>query len=538
MFFLFIIPCITFLIYYPALYGGFFSDDYGQIVNNIYIRSLGNTAQFFQGGTFYFDGADGLGGMYYRPLMTLAYSIVYHLFGLNAYYFHLIQLGLHIINGYLVYLLMDRLLKDKLISLIMSALFLMHPVNVEAVSYIADFQDVLSFLFGVGAVVYVLDSRFSISRMGVSLLLIFLSLMSKETGIVYIVVLYLVYELFHSKKFAPHLLKFFGAVLVSVVFYIFMRCGVGGICLVSATEPMGSMSFFNRVMHIPIVLQYYLHILFYPSRIAVLQQWHLTQYTLQNFIIPLIETSIVFLSLILIPFGMYKWRNRLNPSILTRWFDTPGYGRVYVFFFLWIFVGLIPYIHLIPLDAIVADRWFYMPIVGVLGLAGSLIVTFGIQRNSYLIGIMIVSLIVFGGRSYVRNLDWADHLRLYARDSRVSPGSGSLENNYGAELVKAGRYREAEARFRSAVSINPKNPIFWSNLGEMAERRGDSDEALEYYSRSVKEGKWPFAFERYYLLLLKSGKFEDASDFLELVAIPTFPHHTLFQRYLSDQKRE
>ena len=81
-------------IYFPALFNGFIWDDEEQIVNNFLIRLLSNWPKFFTGGTF--PGLDGnLVGLYFRPLTTLITSLIYQVFNLNAWGYHLVQIIFH-----------------------------------------------------------------------------------------------------------------------------------------------------------------------------------------------------------------------------------------------------------------------------------------------------------------------------------------------------------------------------------------------------------------------------------------------------------
>src|SRR6266699_3573701 len=69
------------IIYFNSLFNGFVGDDAGQIINNTAAHSISNILLFFRGSTFSLEGSNI--GLYYRPLTTLIYSIIYSLFGPN-----------------------------------------------------------------------------------------------------------------------------------------------------------------------------------------------------------------------------------------------------------------------------------------------------------------------------------------------------------------------------------------------------------------------------------------------------------------------
>src|SRR5258706_11096652 len=97
-----IIIILGFLVYFNTLFGGFVWDDLLQIRLNSFVQSLNNIPLFFHHSTFTFDGRT-LHGMYYRPLMMVSFTLIYSLFGLQPFFFHLLQISLFIINSILVF---------------------------------------------------------------------------------------------------------------------------------------------------------------------------------------------------------------------------------------------------------------------------------------------------------------------------------------------------------------------------------------------------------------------------------------------------
>src|SRR5690606_25808387 len=81
----------------------------------------------------------------YAPINQLYYSTLYHFFGYNAFVFHTGSVFFHLLNGILVYLFIKRLSDVltlpqgtvPLIPLATAVLFVVHPVTVESVAWIA-----------------------------------------------------------------------------------------------------------------------------------------------------------------------------------------------------------------------------------------------------------------------------------------------------------------------------------------------------------------------------------------------------------------
>src|SRR5258708_40257019 len=76
---------IGLVVYFNSLFNGFIGDDYGQLVNNTSVHSISNIGQFFSNSTFNnstvsnigSNGGSNLSGIYYKPLLSSVYSILY-----------------------------------------------------------------------------------------------------------------------------------------------------------------------------------------------------------------------------------------------------------------------------------------------------------------------------------------------------------------------------------------------------------------------------------------------------------------------------
>jgi Flp pilus assembly protein TadD len=73
----------------------------------------------------------------YQPLPVLSFAINYATTGLNTLPMHLVNLGFHLLNIILVYQLFRKLTRNSNISLVISLIFAIHPMNVEAVTWIS-----------------------------------------------------------------------------------------------------------------------------------------------------------------------------------------------------------------------------------------------------------------------------------------------------------------------------------------------------------------------------------------------------------------
>lgn len=83
----------------------------------------------------------------YIPLTFLSYQLNFLVHGLDPFGYHLTNILLHGLNAILVWRILRRWLKDEWLAFAGAALFAIHPLNTEAVVWIAARKDVLSAFF-------------------------------------------------------------------------------------------------------------------------------------------------------------------------------------------------------------------------------------------------------------------------------------------------------------------------------------------------------------------------------------------------------
>ena len=123
------------VVYFNSLFGEFVWDDIPQVVFSPLVTSLSVIPEIFSISQV---------NIFYRPFFLSYLTIVNVISHGNVFFFHIFQLGMHIINAILVFLIFRKYFKE-IIALVLSLIFLVHPINVEAVSYISAVSDVIVF---------------------------------------------------------------------------------------------------------------------------------------------------------------------------------------------------------------------------------------------------------------------------------------------------------------------------------------------------------------------------------------------------------
>lgn len=511
--YIFLLIFIGLIVFFNSLFNGFVWDDEEQVLNNTLIHSFGNFFQFFNSSTFNTGGTGSLGGLYYKPLMTAFFSLMYTIFGPNPFFFHLFQVTLHIINSIFVFLIFGLLFKNtnkNLSAFILALLFLIHPINTEAVVYISDLQDILFFFFGIIAFWRVINYKLcSVREYLILFILLLFSLLSKETGVLFLCVISLYILLFLRKKLWPYIITVF----FSVGVYSILRFLVAGIFFNKhGLSPITTMPFTERLISVPKLTLFYLKTFIYPVDLAINQHWVVKNFSVNEFYLPLIISSAVLGILIIIGVYFYIKKNQ--------------FSTLYIFFLLWFLGGLIMHVHIIfPLDLTVSDRWFYFPMIGLLGMIGIIIQQIKIKKKwlkKILIVCLIILIAVFSLRTIIRNTNWKDGLTLYSNDINISKDAFDLENNLGVELYRAGKFDEAEIHFANSVKLAPGWWTNWNNLGAMLERKNDLTGAKKYYQKAVDNGQYYLAYENLAKIYLRTESPENTITFTEksLIILP------------------
>ncbi|MGH7204521.1 MAG: hypothetical protein ACREHC_08850 [Candidatus Levyibacteriota bacterium] len=499
---------IGILVYANSFFNNFIADDSGQLLDNPLVHSISNFFIFFQSGSFGSEGS-GSAGIYYKPIFSLFLSIIYSMFGANAFFFHLIQLLLHVTNSVLVYLLLQKFLRKPL-SFLLAAIFLVHPINNETVVYVSDMQEVLFFLFGMIGLLLSMKKELGYKRICLIQLFLLLSLLAKETGILFVLVTNITVFYSARKQWKTFLFSTF----LSLVVYSFLRFILAGIYFNQSTiNPIMAASFTERLFSIPTIFVYYITTFLFPKELLFNQQWVVTNPTFSNFGLPLIITVIFFLVLgLLVTFVI---RKHSKQTFIT------------LFFLAWFCMGIIIHLQLVPLDATIADRWFYFPIVGLLALLGlgleSLIKKpFNHNKRITFISISLILLLLLSVRSIIRNTNWQNPITLYTHDIPLMQPNFSLENALAYEYFKAGDKNDAFYHAKKSVGIF-RNFVNLTNLGALYAQVGDYPTAKKFYAEATANNpRFYLASENMAVLLVKQGSKKEANNFLKK-ALVTFP---------------
>ncbi|MDP3799934.1 MAG: hypothetical protein Q8Q90_00745, partial [bacterium] len=145
---------LSFLIFGNGISGEFVFDDATVVQNRPDIKDAGNFFNLFISPYHQNTPKSGL----YRPFTMATYSLNHNIFGSSPVGFHIVNIVIHALNSFLVFWLINWLLKSRSVAYISSLLFLLHPIHTEAVTSIVGRAELLAFFWSL-AVIYLLSKN-------------------------------------------------------------------------------------------------------------------------------------------------------------------------------------------------------------------------------------------------------------------------------------------------------------------------------------------------------------------------------------------
>lgn len=502
-FFLFI---ISFLIYINSIFNPFIWDDISLIKENYLIRSLRNIPIFFK--TPLYKGL-GISSPFYRPLQNILYALIYKFFQLNPIPYHLLNIFFHGGCAVLFFLLLKEIYGEK-IAFLASLLWAVHPINTESVTYISGLADPLFLFFGLlGIYTYSLlvssykersDNKKQVKSLFsvISCMFFIFSLISKETGILFLPLFFL--YLYSTNNIKREEIKNY--ILISsifIIYFIFRQTILnfgkfGG----AVTEKV---QFLHRFYTGFAVFLIYLSILFFPFILSMERH------------IPYIKTpkNIDFVAgLIFFLLSIYfLYKNRKDKKILFA-------GTLFLLNFLFhsnIFI---------PLNGNIREHWMYL---GSIGIFISIILLLEINKKEKLKIILLIFLFSFYGlRTVLRNYDWKEPEKFYLKSIKHFPEATLLWNNLGNLYLEKGLYDEANKCFEKSLSLTPNYIAPLIGLGISYYCKGNFEISEKILKRVIeKNPDIPFSYFYLGLIYNKRGDYKKGIEYL-LTSIKIYPN--------------
>jgi len=472
--------------YSPALQGDFLWDDGYLVGQNPFFKSPIFIFEVFKHYLF----LDSF-SIYYRPVQNITYMFDYWLWGHNPFGYHLSNVCLHVFTACLLFVLLKAVIPSivtnaelgesdgshdvrNLVALLVSLVWVSHPIHNAAVAYVAGRADSIACIFAISAWLLYLRGSASPSRLVqcalpcISWLFCLLGLCSKEIAFIWMALFLFHLFVFNPKKSRGKKIATVAGIALVLVCYIFLRSWPGGGAPVGGAD---GRSFSMRFMLMLRALGDYTWLIFYPSD---LHMDRIVFSTSAYKSMAMWEAGIRFEYLAIIGTLTILAFICMGRSAL------PG-RRLRIFGIAWFVLGFLPISNLFPLNAQVAEHWIYMPSMGfLLFLAGCGLALPG-KFQAIAAGVAALAVIPLVARTSARSYEWADNERFYRQT--IMAGGGSTRINLNLALVYQGRgdLVKAEKLLRDIVSRFPDYMPARLNLGVNLRTQGKDREAEEFF---------------------------------------------------------
>ena len=488
-----LIILVVFLAYLPALHGGFIWDDDDYVTESPTLHDLeGLRRIWFEAGAI----------PQYYPLVHTVFWLEYHLWGLNPFGYHLINVLLHAVAAILLW----RVLLGLQISgaWLAAVIFALHPVCVESVAWITECKNVLSIVFYFAAALAYLrfvalgDAGFSSRRrwcyyLG-ALALFTAALLSKTVTCSLPAALLLVCwwkkERLRRDDILP-LFPFFLIGLASGLVTMWVEKHYVG-----AQGSEWSLTLGERCLIAGRALWFYADKLIWPVQLTfIYPRWEIATDVWWQWLFPIAAVCVVA--------GLWLARCRIGKGPLAA-----------VLFFVGTLGPSLGFVNMFPMRySFVADHFQYLASVGLIALCAS-----GLNRIPRIVPAMLIvmlGVLTWQQTSIYRNLEilwrdtlaknpgcWMAHCNLgvclydkgrigeamdqYQEAIRLHPNSFETLNNIGLALAAQGHVDEAIEDYRKAIQIHPNYYVALYNLGLALAAKGQLDEAIEDYRKAIQ----------------------------------------------------
>ena len=448
-----------------------------------------------------------------RPVANISFGLNYYVGGSDVFGYHLVNIIIHMTTGLLLFFLMKttlqlsgwtggdfsalkaadggsepargwRSLDASVVSFWAAALWLVHPVQTQSVTYIVQRMNSMAALFFVLSLLLYVQGRISQKRrsdslrplsippavwFGGSLAGGLLALGSKEIAGTLPFVVFL-YEWYFFQDLSRSWLKrnLIYAVLILAIFFGVFYAYLGSNPFDKILDTYATRDFTpgQRVLTEFRVVVFYLSLLFWPhpSRLNLEHDFALS-YSLFD---PL--TTVLSLGLIagLLVLALYLARRQ----------------RVLSFCLLWFLGNLVIESSLIGLELIFEHR-LYMPSMFLILAAVMLFCRYVRHRwlQAVLLGMVIMAAAL---GTHARNEVWQDEVAFYRDCVQKSPHKARPVNALGGALFDRGRVEEAIDLYQESLRLDPDYASAHYNLGVALAETGDATGAIRHYREALR----------------------------------------------------
>ncbi len=445
----------------------------------------------------------------------LSFALNYRLHGFEVTGYHIVNFVIHIINACLVYFFVMAIFRtpglknsalithSRAISLSCALLFVSHPIQTEAVTYVFQrFASMVTTFYLLSVLMYargrlLLEESQKENRSFIplrySLLCLFftvLAMKTKENAFTIPFAIMLYEFVFFRSGMRTRLVRLVPFLLTLLIIPV---------SLISLSNPhlpgSGEITRLDYLRSQFSIVLTYIRLIFFPMRQTIDHDYHV--YT------SFFETGVLlpfFLLLLIAGLAVYaictgkknhqyvpEMNSDVKPCCRDRSYYLPiGFGIA------WFFLTLAVESSFIPIPMLICEYRVYLPSIGlfisVVTAAFSIGMRFSarykISFPKYAFPIFSLIIITFATLSYMRNSLWADDFALW-EDTALKSKHGSPFANLGYIYATHERWDDAEKIYQQGIAMDPDYMVIYLNLADLYIKRSNPNEAIQVLKEAL-----------------------------------------------------
>jgi protein O-mannosyl-transferase len=458
--FAFALLVAVFLVYQPAWQGGLIWDDVAHVTRPELQSWQGLYRIWFNLGAT----------QQYYPLLHSAFWVEHKLWGDATLGYHLVSILLHAVAALMVALILRRLAIPG--AYLAAAIFALHPVHVESVAWITELKNTLSAVFYLGAMLVYLrfDQQRKTWAYAGALGLFVLGLLSKTVTATLPAALLVIFwwqrERLSWKRDVLPLMPHFVLGAAAGVFTAWVEN-----TLVGANGAEFNLTVIDRCLIAGRAIWFYLGKLFWPADLLfIYPRWHVSQAIWWQYLFPLVALAALA--------ALWGLRRRWRAPLAGLLFFVGTLFPVLGFF------NVFPFIY-----SFVADHFQYLASVGIISLvsagAALLLDRWRLWGRPAGYALCLALLAILAGLTWRQSRMYTNIDMLYQTTIDGNPTCWMAHTNLGTVLARRGQFDEAIAHWQRSLEINSNDTQAHNNLGLVLARRGRLDEAITHYQQAL-----------------------------------------------------
>ncbi len=393
----------------------------------------------------------------YIPLTLTTYAIEHAIFGFQPSVSHGINLFLHLINVVVLFVLLNRVFSNKMLTLLTCFVFALHPMNVESVAWFSERKGLLSTFFVLLSVLKYEDffKTSGLSSLFWSFTFYLFAILSKPVALP-LPFLFLVFELMNKKRLKT-LMPFFGIMIVLYSVHMYVR---------NVLDEMAPVASAARV---PKSLWFYIVNFFNP---AYLSAYYTDVVATEVFTNSLFALLCIIFVIVLFVKSQLSYKFFLASLV---WYSVLLLPQSKVLFF--------------GLNFFYSDRYFYLAGLSLIVFFAYVATTHGmfaekrwVKPSRY---VLLFAMILPLRQTWSQVEIWRNSQTLWQSVIDKDPSNSMALNNLGISYFHQNNFEKAEEHFQNAVAVDSQDAKPLINIAAIYERKHDNAKALSYLEKAL-----------------------------------------------------